>query len=113
MVCSGVEQAIENLKILQVQREELDYEVVPGIGQIPGGMVTIFMVFLLGPAQQVGDHHSFCEQIDDPYVPQSDYDRLIAKLFDQLTEAQNEEKRLNAPGLSKEKRSSGGLYLPG
>lgn len=101
-----VTEAISKLPVLDMERKQIDYEIVPVM--VPAGkdLITTFVVALFMPCGPA-DYVSHMARPDDPYAPQQVVDNLVRDLYEKVRAEIDSNLKPGKPGLSK-----GGLVLP-
>ena len=123
-----IDAAINKLPILQIEKDNFDFEITAGKLQDPNGgpgHVTIYRLVLFAPA--VGNDHTTNDApaiIWDPYVPQEEIERMVADLYAEIRDEQEAAKQQEVPAelrgpqlgavaqaIADPRRSPGGLFL--
>ena len=123
-----IEAAIDKLPILQIERDQLDWEITGGRLQDPNGgpgAVTVYRLVLFAPA--VGNDRTTNDNpaiIWDPYMPHEEVERMVADLYAEVRAEQEAAQQQEVPpelrtpqlgavtkALGDPPRSAGGLFL--
>jgi hypothetical protein len=122
-----IEAAINKLPILQIEKDQFDFEITAGRLQDPNGGpggVTVYRLVLFAPA--VGNDHTTNETpaiIWDPYMAAEEIDRMVADLYAEILAEQRAAQDQEVPAelrtpqlgaisaaLADPQRSPGGLF---
>lgn len=109
-----VAAAIEELPVLSVARDGINWEITPALMPGAGGLVLAYMVAVSipVPGSVEGDRVLYMAPLDDPDASQETVSTLVRSLHDRCqAEAAERQARVNAHSNG-HRESPGGLILP-